>query len=219
MSNHLSLISNKLKCVESNREVAKALIETYERKALKVFIRGVKGNVSKHFVFRKPKDLSEAFRCCQELENEERYSSNQYGCSHYPQASGRITNTNNPMGSIGPNSKEDRLSRLTTVIMQPRPWRIHEGILNQGWRSRQNPVGQDNPIHQIQALVEETKLMPNVVALMIPTLSGSPKSCTTWIQSGRPLVLLQNIFPTKPQLIVVWKQYGSSCHRIQANAV
>lgn len=67
---YLSLITNKLSCMDIGREARDLLAQTYRDKALDVFIRGLKGNLSIHLGMKEPKDLPQALHLCLKMENQ-----------------------------------------------------------------------------------------------------------------------------------------------------
>lgn len=67
---YLSLIMNKLSCMDVSREALDLLAQTYRDKALDVFIRGLKGNMSLHLGMKEPKDLPQALHLCLKMENQ-----------------------------------------------------------------------------------------------------------------------------------------------------
>lgn len=67
---HLSLIMNKLSCMDISRESLDILSQTYRDKALDTFIRGLKGQMSIHLGMKEPKDLPQALQLCLKMENQ-----------------------------------------------------------------------------------------------------------------------------------------------------
>ena len=83
---HLSLILNKIGCMEVGEEAVHLLTENYRAKALDTFIRGLSGDLSRLLGIREPKSLPEALHLCLKLENQSfraHYANNQK--YNYPQ--------------------------------------------------------------------------------------------------------------------------------------
>lgn len=69
VNHQFSLIINKLKSGDSSPEVVDALIETYRNRALDVFVRGLKGELSRMIIVQKPRTLPEAYTACLDIQN------------------------------------------------------------------------------------------------------------------------------------------------------
>lgn len=69
VNHQFSLIINKLKSGDHSAEVVDALIETYRNRALDVFVRGLKGDLSRMIIVQKPKTLPEAYTACLDIQN------------------------------------------------------------------------------------------------------------------------------------------------------
>lgn len=67
---HLTLILNKISCMEASNESIKLLTQTYREKALDTFVRGLKGDLPRLLGVREPKDLPHALYLCQKLDNQ-----------------------------------------------------------------------------------------------------------------------------------------------------
>lgn len=67
---HLSLILNKLGCLDASNESLYLLTKTYREKALDTFIRGLNGDLPKLLGIREPADLPQALHLCLKLENQ-----------------------------------------------------------------------------------------------------------------------------------------------------
>uniref|UniRef100_A0A034VZ85 Retrovirus-related Gag polyprotein from transposon HMS-Beagle n=1 Tax=Bactrocera dorsalis TaxID=27457 RepID=A0A034VZ85_BACDO len=67
---HLSLILNKIACMEMSEESIQILSRTYREKALDTFVRGLSGDLSKLLGMKEPADLPEALHLCMKLENQ-----------------------------------------------------------------------------------------------------------------------------------------------------
>lgn len=89
---HLSLIMNKLSCMDISREAMDLLAQTYRDKALDAFTRGLRGNLSLHLGMKEPKDLPQALHLCLKMEN-------QFARSNFANAHNQNNknNTNKPM--------------------------------------------------------------------------------------------------------------------------
>lgn len=77
---HLSLITNKLSCLDIGRESMDLLTQTYRDKALDTFIRGLRGDLPRLLGIREPTDLPQALQLCLKLENQQYRA--QYANSH-----------------------------------------------------------------------------------------------------------------------------------------
>ena len=73
---HLSLILNKIGCMELGRESERLMTKLYRDKALDTFIRGLRGDLSRLLGMKEPSDLPSALHLCLKLENQS-YRSNQ----------------------------------------------------------------------------------------------------------------------------------------------
>ena len=81
---HLTLILNKIACMEINEEAMQVLTNTYRDKALDTFIRGLSGDLSRLLGMKEPVDLPEELHLCIKLENQNYraiHANNQYGSS------------------------------------------------------------------------------------------------------------------------------------------
>lgn len=66
---HLSLILNKLACLEMSEESLAIMTQTYRQIALDTFIRGLKGDLSRLLSIREPQDLPQALHLCLKIDN------------------------------------------------------------------------------------------------------------------------------------------------------
>ena len=69
VNHQLSLIINKLKTESHSEETIKALVGTYRNRALDIFIRGLKPELSRMIIIQRPGTLPEAYSACLELQN------------------------------------------------------------------------------------------------------------------------------------------------------
>lgn len=79
---HLSLILNKISCMEIGAESMRLLTETYRDKALDTFIRGLNGDLPRLLGIKEPVDLPQALHFCLKLENQNfraNYANNYHG--------------------------------------------------------------------------------------------------------------------------------------------
>lgn len=67
---HLSLLLNKIACMEVSTESMRLLTETYRDKALDTFIRGLNGDLPRLLGIKEPIDLPQALHFCLKLENQ-----------------------------------------------------------------------------------------------------------------------------------------------------
>lgn len=84
---HLSLIMNKLSCMDISRESLDLLAQTYRDKALDTFIRGLKGHLPIHLGMKEPRDLPQALQLCLKMEN-------QIARAHFANSHGQTNRTN-----------------------------------------------------------------------------------------------------------------------------
>lgn len=101
---HLSLILNKISCMDMSHETLCIMTQTYRDKALDTFIRGLNGDLPKLLGMREPVDLPQALHLCLKLEN-------QYFRTNY--AYGVAKNLNNPSlihPAIPPRNHNNRIS-------------------------------------------------------------------------------------------------------------
>lgn len=68
---HLSLILNKISCMEESEASIHLLTKTYRNKALDTFVRGLRGDLPRLLGMREPSDLHEALHLCLKLENQQ----------------------------------------------------------------------------------------------------------------------------------------------------
>lgn len=68
---HLSLILNKLCCMDSSQEILNAMTQSYRSKALDTFIRGLNGDLPRLLSVKEPVDLPQALHLCMKVENME----------------------------------------------------------------------------------------------------------------------------------------------------
>lgn len=66
---HLSLLLDKISCLEISEEGKNAMINSYRGKALDAFIRGLNGDLPKLLSIREPSSLPQALNLCQRLDN------------------------------------------------------------------------------------------------------------------------------------------------------
>ncbi|CAD7000988.1 unnamed protein product [Ceratitis capitata] len=84
---HLSLILNKIACMDINEEAMRILTHTYRDKALDTFVRGLSGDLSRLLGMKEPADLPEALHLCIKLENQNFrtiHANNQYSLPRKP---------------------------------------------------------------------------------------------------------------------------------------
>lgn len=61
---HLSLILDKVSCLDLNENSLRAMVHTYREKAFDIFIRGLNGDLPRLLSIRKPNSLSQALYVC-----------------------------------------------------------------------------------------------------------------------------------------------------------
>lgn len=125
---HLSLILNKISCMDISSESTSLLTATYRDKALDTFIRGLKGDLPRLLGIREPADLPQALHLCLKLENQNfrsSYANNQ-----------QFTNKLN--SSIKPQIPPRRFNSQHQAPMQKEPFfpqLVHFPYNNQQYRS------------------------------------------------------------------------------------
>lgn len=67
---HLTLILNKIACMNAGTEALQLLTKTYRDKALDTFVRGLRGDLPRLLGMREPTDLPEALHLCLKLQNQ-----------------------------------------------------------------------------------------------------------------------------------------------------
>lgn len=67
---HLSLLLNKVACMDIGQEALHVLTKTYRDKALDTFVRGLNGNLPNLLGVANPKDLPEALQLCLKMQNQ-----------------------------------------------------------------------------------------------------------------------------------------------------
>ncbi len=67
---HLSLILNKIACLDIGQESLNILTKTYRDKALDTFVRGLNGELPKLLGIKEPTDLPQALQLCMKLQNQ-----------------------------------------------------------------------------------------------------------------------------------------------------
>lgn len=66
---HLSLILNKLSCIEMSPESLNNMSQSYRDKALDTFVRGLKGDLPRLLSIKEPTNLPQALHLCLKLQN------------------------------------------------------------------------------------------------------------------------------------------------------
>lgn len=69
VNHQLSLIINKLKTESYSAETVNALITTHRNRALDIFVRGLRPELSQMIIIQRPRTLPEAYSACLELQN------------------------------------------------------------------------------------------------------------------------------------------------------
>lgn len=67
---HLSLLLNKVGCMELSRESEQMMTKLYRDKALDTFIRGLRGDLPRLLGMKEPEDLPQALHLCLKIENQ-----------------------------------------------------------------------------------------------------------------------------------------------------
>lgn len=68
---HLSLMLNKIACMDESETAIQLLTKTYRNKALDAFVRGLRGDLPRLLGMKEPSDLSEALHLCLKLDNQQ----------------------------------------------------------------------------------------------------------------------------------------------------
>lgn len=136
VNHQFSLIINKLKSGDYSSEVVDALIETYRNRALDVFVRGLKGDLSRMIIVQKPKSLPEAYTACLDIQN----LNFRTHPIHGP----------NPRNVITVPTNEMTMGNHQTPTFSGRNNYDHGRKYNQGWgeRSGQSRNFKQNPYHR-----------------------------------------------------------------------
>lgn len=66
---HLSLLLDKVSCLDISEEAKGAMINSYRGKALDTFVRGLNGDLPRLLSIREPTSLPQALNLCQKLDN------------------------------------------------------------------------------------------------------------------------------------------------------
>lgn len=66
---HLSLLLDKVSCLDISEEAKGAMINSYREKALDTFVRGLNGDLPRLLSIREPTSLPQALNLCQRLDN------------------------------------------------------------------------------------------------------------------------------------------------------
>lgn len=144
---HLSLIMNKLSCLEISRESMDLLTQTYRDKALDTFIRGLQGDLPKLLAIKEPTDLPQALQLCLKLQNQQ-FRTN-YANSH--QISNKL---NKSTPHIPPRRNQEFASyRYVPSRIQPQQEYYYNAMPQQHIQSQQQyfhyPTPQRHPLpHQ-----------------------------------------------------------------------
>lgn len=113
---HLSLILNKIACMEESETAIHLLTKTYRNKALDTFVRGLRGDLPRLLGIREPSDLHEALHLCLKLENQQfrtHYANNTTRMT--PPIPQRKANNHNPIRNFYP-----QLAYLPQIPNYPR---------------------------------------------------------------------------------------------------
>lgn len=83
---HLSLMLNKIGCMDMGNESLHMLTQSYRNKALDTFIRGLNGDLPKLLGIKEPADLPQALHLCLKLENQNLRTSHAHISRRYQSA-------------------------------------------------------------------------------------------------------------------------------------
>lgn len=144
---HLSLILDKIGCMEINNESLTLLTQTYRDKALDTFVRGLKGDLPRLLGIREPSDLPQALHLYLKLENQNYRT--QYAISHYKQPR-QITPPHPPRRNVPNHNRNDIQRGRPTFypqlahLPQPRIDSNHQNIYRQFPSNQNHYHGQHN---------------------------------------------------------------------------
>ena len=102
---HLSLILNKLSCMEMSRESLNNMTQAYRDKALDTFVRGLKGDLPRLLSIKEPEDQPQALHLCLKLQNVDyrtQYANSSQNTLRRSQQPPPIPRRNIPYNSIAP---------------------------------------------------------------------------------------------------------------------
>lgn len=135
---HLSLILNKIGCMEVGEEAIHLLTENYRAKALDTFVRGLSGDLPRLLGIREPKSLPEALHLCLKLENQNfraNHANNQFPRQQFQQQN----------FFPNPNRQPPQTKFHPELAFIPKPNQIFNPYGQQ--RYPQNPVNQQHGFH------------------------------------------------------------------------
>lgn len=118
VSSHLTLIINKISCMDIGAEAMRVLIQTYRDKALETFIRGLKGNLSDLLGMKEPIDLPQALHLCMKYENQHAKPQ----CAQIPQGTIKRIHPMGPSRSFNPVQSYPTYQRNNVNIAANRPY-------------------------------------------------------------------------------------------------
>lgn len=149
---HLSLIMNKLSCMDIGRESLDILSQTYRDKALDVFIRGLKGQMSIHLGMKEPTDLPQALQLCLKMENQ--FARAQFANSHnHTSRNNRQNFQSHPPLPPKPQYQKQNLTPFYPQLAhlpQPSANMQHYGMTMPMYQQRTIPPSYQNPNQRYQ---------------------------------------------------------------------
>lgn len=120
---HLSLILNKIGCIDTSNESLILLTKSYREKALDTFIRGLNGDLPRLLGMREPVDLPQALHLCLKLENQN------FRANHTYNSKKQQFSQQPPKRNFAPVQKRPFHPQLAYVPQIGQP----------AWQSRQQP--------------------------------------------------------------------------------
>lgn len=113
---HLSLILNKLGCLEMGNESLNSLTRSYRDKALDTFVRGLNGDLPRLLGIREPTDLPQALHLCLKLENQN------FRASHANNARKNQSSQLPPRRNLGNSQNRTFYPHLAYIPSTSQPW-------------------------------------------------------------------------------------------------
>lgn len=135
---NLSLILNKISCLEAGSESRKLLVDTYRNKALDTFVRGLNGDLPRLLGIREPTDLPEALQLCLKLENQT-YRANIASRHSYKKPPVNLQRNFSPQHHAAPKPFYPHLTHWNQPMQRQTPLPFYNTPQQQGyWQRPQN---------------------------------------------------------------------------------
>lgn len=134
----LTIILNKVSCMEISEEGIQILTETYKRKALDTFIGGLSGDLPRLLGIREPEDLPQALYLCEKLENQSRRNNMITKPQMHPPGTNR--NPNQRFLNQNQNDNNNFYPHLTYLPQIPQRKQIFQPRIQQPIQYSQQPI-------------------------------------------------------------------------------